>query len=81
MAWDVAEIHLDFVMDGHDLDTIVASLEYPDISDLVNCPIRLVSLAENGSLHLRHHPLLLVKDDLLNLTSIHEDNSKNDHQN
>ena len=66
-------------MDGHDLDTVVASLVHANTLDLIQGPIDLLFGAEDSCLYFSDDSGLLVENHGFDLAGVEDDDSENEH--
>ena len=76
MTWDSLKVKLNFVVDCHYLDAIVATFEDSDVVDLIKCPFCACLLAENACFCFRQNSGLFIEKSALNFSSMHEDKTK-----
>ena len=66
-------------MNGHNLNSIVASLVYAYVYDLIELPVQLLFCAEDRGLNLAYNTCLLIKYDRFDFSSIEHGDAKCEH--
>ena len=63
-------------MNRHHLDRLLATFEYPNVDNLVQCPFGHLPSADDACLHLGNGRIVLREDDTFNFTGIEEHEAK-----